>query len=167
MALMHFNIGDKVACTNSSLRGVVVKILDKKNVLLRDDDSGMELDYPTKTLVLIEAGHQQHTAKQAPTKDAPNTAKNTLTTVDLHTEKLPSAYKTTPALQGQLDYFDYKMALAIQQGIKKITIIHGRGSGVLGREVIKRLRSLPSVKNFYDPEKILSLKNSKLCVELR
>ena len=67
-------------------------------------------------------------------------------------------------MQGQLDYLDYKLALAISQKVKQLTIIHGKGAGVLRNEVTKRLRQLPQVKNFSDPEKALGLKGSKQLV---
>lgn len=164
---MPLKPGDKAACIHSSLRGTVLKLLGNGYVLLLDDDTGMELDYPESSLVKIEAGAAQLTAKNPQPKEASNHKGPTSITLDLHTEKLPQAYKTTPPLQGQLDYFDYKTALAIRQGVKKITIIHGRGKGALKSAITQRLKALPQVKTFYDPEKVLALKDSKLVVELR
>lgn len=164
---MKFSVGDIVCCKNTTIKGRVLKLLGARHVLLLDDDTGMEIDYPIHTLVLVQAGHTELTAKTPQPKETPqiNTPKHI--TIDLHTEKLPGHYRSTPPLQGQLDYLDYKLATAIQQGAKQLTIIHGVGTGVLKNEVTKRLRALPQVKSFTDPEKILSLKNSKLLVTLQ
>lgn len=167
---MKFSIGDKVCCVNSPLRGTVVKILDSRHVVLHDDDTGMEIDYPIHTLILVEASHKELSAKQPIAKEEPIASKKTKVTnlaIDLHTEKLPRNYKTSPPLYGQLDYLDYKLALAISQGAKQVTIVHGKGSGVLRNEVMKRLRILPQIKSIEDPEKVLALKGAKLIAMLR
>lgn len=161
---MKFSVGDKVCCTNTSVRGVIVKILDQRHVMLLDEETDMEIDYSIHTLILVEASHKELTAKTPINKEETKTSSAKNITIDLHTEKLPKNYRTSPPLQGQLDYLDYKLALAINQGVKKLTIIHGKGKGTLRNEVIKRLRSLPQVKTFTDPEKVLGLRNSKLLV---
>jgi len=160
---MKFTQGDRVACTQSNLRATVLKVLDNKHVLLLDDDTGMELDYHIRTLVKIETTVEQF--RQAPhVKDAPVKTASKNITIDLHYEKLPANYKTQPPLKGRLEYFDYKMAVAIQQGARQVIVIHGRGTGALKSEIVKRLRALKQVKNFTDPEKALGLKDSKLLV---
>jgi dsDNA-specific endonuclease/ATPase MutS2 len=163
---MKFKVGDNVCCKNSTLRGEVTKLLGSRHVVILDTETGMEVDYPIHTLILVEASHKELTAKNPLQKDvvAPTQSKNI--TIDLHTEKLPQNYRTQPALKGQLDYFDYKMALAIQQGVHSVMVVHGKGNGTLKNEVTKRLRALPQVKNFTDPEKLLALKDSKLLIKL-
>lgn len=165
---MKFKVGDIVCCTNTSVKGKVLKILDSRHVMLLDDETEMEIDYPIHTLVLVEASHIDLTAKAAPNKeDLPSKPSKRNTIIDLHTEKLPKNYRTSPPLHGQLDYLDYQLALAISQKTKQLTIIHGKGSGILRNAVIKRLRSLSQVKHFEDPEKALGLKGSKLSIELK
>jgi dsDNA-specific endonuclease/ATPase MutS2 len=164
---MKFNVGDNVCCKNSTLKGTITRLLDSRHVVILDTETGMEVDYPIHTLILVEASHKELTAKNPTQKDtvAPTLSKNI--TIDLHTEKLPRNYRTHPPLKGQLDYFEYKMALAIQQGVRTVTVVHGKGNGILKNEVTKRLRGLPQVKNFTDPEKLLALKDSKLVVLLK
>ncbi len=164
---MKFKVGDIVCCKNSSLRGAVVKLLDSRHVMLLEDETGMEIDYPIHTLILVEASYTELTATNPISKEIPTTIAPKNISIDLHTEKLPQNYRTTPPLYGQLDFLDYKLALAIQQGVKQVTIIHGIGSGVLKNEVMKRLRAFPQVKSIEDPEKVLSMKNSKLRVNLK
>lgn len=164
---MKFKVGDIVCCKNSSLRGAVVKLLDSRHVMLLEDETGMEIDYPIHTLILVEASYTELTATNPTSKETPTTITSKSISIDLHTEKLPQNYRTTPPLYGQLDFLDYKLALAIQQGAKQVTIIHGIGNGTLKNEVMKRLRSFPQIKSIEDPEKILSMKNSKLRVNLK
>ncbi len=162
---MKFSVGDKVCCTNTSVRGVILKILDSRHVMLLDEETDMEIDYSIHTLILVEASHKELTAKNPINKEEVTRIPSTKNlSIDLHTEKLPKNYRTTPPLHGQLDYLDYKLALAISQGTKQLTIIHGKGSGILRNEVTKRLRQLPQVKSFSDPEKVLALKGSKQLV---
>ncbi len=164
---MKFKVGDKVCCKNSSLKGEVVKLLDSRHVVIFDDETGMEMDYSIHTLILVEASYNELTAKIPVKKEIPTGTVPKHITIDLHTEKLPKNYRSTPVLQGQLDYLDYKLAMAIQQGVRTVTVVHGKGNGVLKNEVTKRVRSIPQVKRFYDPENILSLKDSKLILELK
>lgn len=164
---MKFSVGDKVCCINTSVRGVVVKILDSRHVMLLDDETDMEIDYSIHTLVLEEASYKELTAKAPVNKEEVKNSSAKSITIDLHTEKLPINYRTSPPLQGQLDYLDYKLALAISQKVKQLTIIHGKGKGTLRNEAIKRLRQLPQVKSFSDPEKVLALKGSKQVVILK
>lgn len=164
---MKFKVGDIVCCKNSSLRGTVVKLLGSRHVMLLEDETGMEIDYPIHTLILVEASYTELSATNPTIKETPTTVAPKSISIDLHTEKLPKNYRTTPPLFGQLDFLDYKLALAIQQGAKQVTIIHGIGTGVLKNEVTKRLRAFPQVKSIEDPEKIISMKNSKLVVTLK
>lgn len=164
---MKFSVGDKVCCINTSVRGVIIKILDSRHVMLLDEETDMEIDYSIHTLILVEASHKELTAKAPTNKEEVKSSSTKNISIDLHTEKLPKNYRTTPPLHGQLDYLDYKLALAITQKVKQLTIIHGKGTGVLRNEVIKRLRQLPQVKSFSDPEKVLALKGSKQLVIIK
>lgn len=165
---MELKEGDRVTCTNTALKGTILKVLGNKHVLVLDDETGMELDYPVKTLVKISLHDVSAYKVSAPKiKDRPSQPKKDSITIDLHTEKLPANYRTTPPLSGQLHYFEYAMAKAIQQGVKKVQVIHGRGTGKLKQEIVSRLRSYKQVKNFYDPEKSLGLRESKLLIEIK
>jgi len=164
---LKFNVGDKVCCTNTSVSGVVLKILDNSHVMLLDGETDMEMDYPTHTLILIEASYKELTAKTPTSKEEIKTTSPKNLIIDLHTKKLSENYRSFPPLQGQLNYLDYKLALAISEKVKQLTIIHGKGNGTLRNEVVKRLRQLPQVKSFTDPEKVLALKGAKQRVVLK
>ena len=47
-------------------------------------------------------------------------------------------------LQIQMDYFELKLTEAIQQKIKKVVFIHGRGKGKLKAEIRARLKRFPN-----------------------
>ena len=164
---MELKEGDRVTCANSPLKGTVLKVLGNKHVLVLDNETGMELDYPVKTLIRIEADISLIKASAPKVKDLPSQPRKESITIDLHAEKLPANYRTTPPLSGQLDYFEYAMAKALNGGVKKIQVVHGRGTGKLKQEIVRRLRGYKQVKNFYDPDKIISLKDSKLVVEMK
>jgi dsDNA-specific endonuclease/ATPase MutS2 len=160
-------VGDKVCCTNTSVKGVVIKLLDSRHVVLLDEETDMEIDYPIHTLTLVEASHKELTSKIPTDKEEIKLTPQKSTSIDLHTEKLPKSYRTTPPLNGQIEYLDYKLVLAISQGIKQLIIIHGKGNGILRNEVIKRLRKMPQVESFKDPENVLALQGSKQFVLLK
>ncbi|MFX3625804.1 MAG: Smr/MutS family protein [bacterium] len=160
-------MGDKVCCTNTSVKGIVVRLLDSRHVVLLDEETDMEIDYPIHTLTLVEASHKELTNKAPTDKEEIKLTPQKNTSIDLHTEKLPKSYRTSTPLKGQLEYLDYKLALAISQGAKQLTIIHGKGNGILRNEVTKRLRKMPQIKSFKDPENVLALKGSKQVVVLK
>lgn len=64
------------------------------------------------------------------------------TTIDLHLDALasdPSSIASTNVLQFQLRALDTFLAKAIEKKVPYITIIHGKGAGVLRDEVLSRL----------------------------
>ncbi|WKN41436.1 Smr/MutS family protein [Tunicatimonas pelagia] len=73
--------------------------------------------------------------------------------VDLHIEKLTSAYDTMSnpeMLELQLKIFEEKLDQAIATGMDEITFIHGVGSGVLRDAIHKRLSKIKNINYFQD-----------------
>lgn len=71
------------------------------------------------------------------------------TTLDLHMEKLnPDMARARPEriLSYQLEALEDYMEAAEQRGIKIVTLIHGKGTGVLKAETLHLLKGRPAVK---------------------
>lgn len=74
-----------------------------------------------------------------------------LRTVDLHIEKLVSAYKhlsNSDIINLQLSHFRKQLEEAISRREKNMVVIHGLGKGKLKQEVFKLLLQYSEVKNF-------------------
>ena len=73
--------------------------------------------------------------------------------VDLHIEELTDAYDSMnngDMLALQLQTFEEKLDQAIATGMDEITFVHGVGSGVLRREIQKRLSKMKNIMHFQD-----------------
>ena len=73
--------------------------------------------------------------------------------VDLHIEELTDAYDSmnnNEMLALQLHTFEEKLDQAIATGMDEITFVHGVGSGVLRREIQKRLSQMKNIMHFQD-----------------
>lgn len=73
--------------------------------------------------------------------------------VDLHIEELTDAYDSmnnSEMLTLQLQTFEEKLDQAIATGMDEITFVHGVGSGVLRREIQKRLSQMKNIMHFQD-----------------
>jgi len=63
--------------------------------------------------------------------------------IDIHIEKICSQYKKMNPLEilnYQLSYFEQKLNEAMKDGYKKLLVIHGKGNGVLKKEIWKIIR---------------------------
>ena len=73
--------------------------------------------------------------------------------VDLHIEALTDDYDSmnnSDMLALQLQTFEEKLDQAIATGMDEITFVHGVGSGVLRREIQKRLSRMKNIMHFQD-----------------
>ena len=73
--------------------------------------------------------------------------------VDLHIEELTDDYDSmnnSDMLTLQVQTFEEKLDQAIATGMDEITFVHGVGSGVLRREIHKRLSQMSSIMHFQD-----------------
>jgi len=74
------------------------------------------------------------------------------TQIDLHLDKLIETqpnFKPLNVLNYQLRKFEEYLQLIISNGLKKVTIIHGKGVGILKAEIDSKLNSLEEVKIFF------------------
>jgi len=75
------------------------------------------------------------------------------TTIDLHIEKLNPNLVYSPAqgiLQYQINALEKYLNQVEVQGVSYITIIHGKGAGILKKEVLHLLKFRPKVKHFIE-----------------
>ena len=73
--------------------------------------------------------------------------------VDLHIEELTDDYDSmnnSDMLALQLQTFEEKLDQAIATGMDEVTFVHGVGSGVLRREIHKRLSQVNNIVHFQD-----------------
>ena len=74
-------------------------------------------------------------------------------TIDLHIERLnPNLTNALPEriIDFQIKSFENFMAEAVNRGLKYVTIIHGKGTGVLKTSIQTYLKSMDEVKHFHD-----------------
>lgn len=72
---------------------------------------------------------------------------------DLHRKRSISTQEGIPTLEDQLLQFEKIIDKAILSNQHKVSIIHGKGVGILKKELHKRLRKIPQVKRFELHEK--------------
>lgn len=148
---MCFEIGNKVAVIDDTLKGIVISI--NNNLITIKGDDNMEYQFTKNELVKIGVEQYQLTKffdidndllKQKLTlikKNKPlfkKTKKEVVMEIDLHIEKL---VKSTRGLDNydmlslQIETAKRKLEYCIQKRISKIIFIHGVGQGVLKTEL--------------------------------
>ena len=161
---MRLQIGNKVAVLDDVLSGIVVAI-DNDDVIIEDQD-GMQFTFNEKELVLIDR-NQEELSKFSDidnpllkAKKSENTKKKSLFVkqkqellleVDLHINQLVKSTKgmdNYDMLNLQINTAKQKLEYAISKRISKLVFIHGRGEGVLKKELEFLLNNY-NVK-FYD-----------------
>ncbi|MEM6398528.1 MAG: Smr/MutS family protein [Bacteroidota bacterium] len=70
------------------------------------------------------------------------------TELDLHLEALNERPPKGKELSTQLAYFDRYLARAIELGVSRVFVIHGKGTGTLRDAIAARLRINPQVRDF-------------------
>jgi len=70
-----------------------------------------------------------------------------LISIDLHRDNTKDNSSLT--FQDQLNQFEKILDNAILNDLKQITLIHGKGAGVLRKELHKRLRKNKAIKNYH------------------
>lgn len=154
---MCFEIGQRVAVLDDTLKGVVIAV-DADTITLEDEE-GMQYHYPSKELVVIhedqfeiskytDIAHdsllqQKISAENTPKKSSFKTdKKEVILEVDLHIHQLVSSTKhldTYDILNHQLMVAKSKLEFAIRKRIPKLVFIHGVGEGVLKAELLRLL----------------------------
>ena len=148
---MNLRIGDKVIFKNDKIEGVVVKINSQYKVKVSTLD-GFDLDVSTKELIKVENAISDSSSygKISDFKDSNLTKKKQLKKkrkyntikVDLHMDALMiknSSLENFEILQLQTEECHNMIKSALNSSVKKIEIIHGKGEGILKKEVHKIL----------------------------
>lgn len=79
---------------------------------------------------------------------AENKLHNSTVSNDLHRNNDKVKQKDIPTLEDQLKQFERIIDKALLSSQNKVSIIHGKGAGILKKELYKRLKKMPQVKRF-------------------
>lgn len=153
-----FEVGDEVRGKNTELIGVVLKVLDEGWLMIRECEFDMEMNVHSSEVVrttlsplsLKKTGIPKDTAKSGGARErgSERSGKGAALRIDLHWEKLPKHNKNaypTPA-EAQIAWCGEQLARALREGVKEVTIIHGKGSGALHKKVMALLKTYPQIK---------------------
>ena len=157
---MSFSVGDKVRFLNETGEGVIVKVVSISTMLIENQD-GFEQLYELNELVATKnVDSYQLDNRQAENaitakinsnendknellfrrkfKDLDQYGSENFIEIDLHIQTLYDAYEelTPPQIISiQMKTFIRELNVAIQKKTKKLIVIHGKGKGVLKREI--------------------------------
>lgn len=142
-------VGNRIRGKNSELVAVVVKVLDAGYLMVHEEEFDMDLNIHHSEVV-IDALNPVDFFRIGPAKKSDQAAKKSPTSmrVDLHLEKIPDRLKGPhiPALESQQYYLKERLATALREGVSQITIIHGKGSGILHKKCLALLKSYPQCR---------------------
>jgi DNA-nicking Smr family endonuclease len=157
---VSFSVGDKVRFLNETGEGVIVKVISTSTMLIENQD-GFEQLYKlnelvaTKTVDSYQLDNRQTENEISLKINSQEKDKNELLfnrkfrnldqygndefiEIDLHIQALYDAYdELTPPqiISIQMNAFIRELNVAIQKKAKKLIVIHGKGKGVLKREI--------------------------------
>ncbi|MDQ5983770.1 MAG: Endonuclease MutS2 [Eubacteriales bacterium SKADARSKE-1] len=130
-------VGDEVLIFNIDKKGTVAELFeDLKEALVKS--GAIKTRVPIKDLKLLKEKPKQIVARKT-TKDIKN--KFTSPTVRELDLRGKTALEAVMELDGFID-------TAICMGVNQLTIIHGKGTGVLRSEIQKHLKNHPAIKSF-------------------
>lgn len=149
-----FNIGDKVSVVNDTLNGEIVQI--EKDFITISCEDGFLYKFEQKELVhkkewnnMIQPIHHQNEGEGNKKKPKYRSKKGTLITeVDLHIHELIESEKgmsNFDKLSLQLETARKILESSLAKKQQKVIFIHGRGAGVLKKELINLLSKYPVV----------------------
>lgn len=150
-----FEVGDEVRGKNTELIGVVLKVLDAGYLMIRESEFDMEMNVHSSEVIKttmdpLSIKNSPKSRNQSPLNLNLNLnlKKGAALRIDLHWEKLPKhnqhAYPTPS--EAQIAWCQEQLAKALQQGVREVTIIHGKGSGALHKKVMTLLKTYPQIK---------------------
>ncbi len=140
--------GTKVSILDENAQGVVLKV-NSDNITVEID--GFEYDYPHEKIVFSEdinltgdtlikdykkeTNHTSNHEKKEVSYD--KKMKGQVMRLDLHFHEIHATdgYNNFDKMNIQLDYFKKQFEIAIEKRFKKVTAIHGKGEGILKKEV--------------------------------
>lgn len=145
-----FKVGDRVRGKNTELVAVVVKILDAGYLMVHEEEFDMDLNILCSEVVLDQLNPLE-IKNSSPIKTDKRHApiKVTQIRIDLHYEKLPARFKSANSspLEAQLDYLKERLAVALRESHKVITLIHGKGAGTLHKACLNLLKTYPQCRD--------------------
>ena len=161
-----FKEGDRVEGRDSTIRGLVRKVLSADYVMIYEESSDMDMDVHVLELVLAEwQGHGiGHPSKKEIGEEKIKTP--TSASVDLHYEKIPSSFRRggiTP-IEAQLTYFRYVLENGLRGGIHQLTIIHGKGSGELKQRLVQAIRKDKRIRSYKELREPLETRSHAIVV---
>ena len=145
-----FKRGDLVSVIDDTTRGKIIAI--HGNRITIEDEFGFTDYYNANQLIaykqledtLLDLVVVKEKAKKA-TKQTKKNSKKELE-IDLHIHQITKSNRNMSnfeMLQYQLNYAKQKMQFAIKNRIQKIIFIHGKGKGVLRKELLQMLQQFP------------------------
>jgi len=149
----EFKIGQRVGVVNETLTGKIIEISARKIIIACDD--GFHYEFEPKELVPkkdwknmitgnLDALLEHEEPNRSLKKDSGR--KSHETEVDLHIHELIDAeggMSNYDKLSLQLETARQKLEAAILKKQKRIVFIHGRGDGVLKKEIRQLLKDYP------------------------
>ena len=165
---MLYKLGDRVAVLDDVLKGTVIKI--DRGVITVEIDEGFPMNYTEKELVLIRqdqadlSKYSDISNENMMHKSVDNSPKKKslfksdqidknqpIMEVDLHIGQLTSTthgMDNYDMLNLQMTTAKQKLEYAIRNRIQKVVFIHGKGEGVLKKELEFLLKKYPV--DFYE-----------------
>lgn len=165
---MLYKLGDRVAVLDDVLKGTVIKI--DRGVITVETDEGFPMNYTEKELVLIRQDQadlskysdisnenlmhksEDNSPKKKSLFKSDQIDKNQpIMEVDLHIGQLTSTTRgmdNYDMLNLQMTTAKQKLEYAIRNRIQKVVFIHGKGEGVLKKELEFLLKKYPV--DFYE-----------------
>lgn len=144
-----FQIGDQVRGKDTELVGVVIKILDAGYLMIRESEYDMDMNVHCSEVVPNQLNPLElRGIPDKYKKEEKAIISSKSKQVDLHWEKLSQRNKqgyATP-MEAQLAYFQLHLNKAKHEGVKELTIIHGKGSGTLHKRILALVRNASQVK---------------------
>ena len=151
----NFEVGDRMKFLDSDGGGVIIRFLDNNQVLI-DSDHGFEEVHLLKDILAVDSETDRVSAYRyipqaeqvSNLQSKPSSRKTKRNAqyweVDLHIETILERYQHWPnyeIVQLQLKKCKNAIERAIQKKVYKLTIVHGKGSGVLREEVHQLLNN--------------------------
>lgn len=151
----NFKVGEKIKFLDSDGGGVIIQFLENNQVLI-DSDHGFEEVHFLKDILAVDSETDRVSAyRYIPEVEPTSNLKSKLSAkktkrnaqyweVDLHIETILDRYQhltNYEIVQLQLKKCKNAIERAIQKKVYKLTIVHGKGSGVLREEVHQLLKN--------------------------
>ncbi len=153
-----FQVGCKVSVLDDVIIGTITSV--EKHVITIEDQDGFLRHFQPQELVLLQSdvllenltiSNKDKKAKQIKTiAKTKKPQKNTSIEVDLHIHQITHSNKNMQnfeMLTKQINTAKYHVEKAIKENKKTVIFIHGKGQGVLKKELYIMLQNYPVIIN--------------------